>query len=86
VTFPSAGSPEFWEAYYRLPEAVRALARKNYRLWQGDPFHPSLNFKKVSGENWSVRIGAHYRATGKFVEHAFLWEWIGTHEEYNRLI
>ena len=27
MTFPSAGSPEFWEAYYRLPEAVRALAR-----------------------------------------------------------
>ena len=62
MTFPSAGSPEFWEAYYKLPESVRALARKNYRLWQTNPFHPSLAFKKIGGENWSVRIGEHYRA------------------------
>jgi hypothetical protein len=86
VSFPSAGSPEFWDAYYRLPEPVRALARKNYRLWQANAFHRSLNFKKVGGENWSVRIGDHHRAMGKFVEGTFLWEWIGTHEEYNRLV
>jgi hypothetical protein len=85
VTFPSSGSPEFWKTYYRLPEAVRVLARKNYRLWQANPFHPSLVFKKVGGENWSVRIGAHYRAIGKFVEDGFLWEWIGTHGDYDRL-
>jgi hypothetical protein len=42
-------------------------------------------FKKVRDENWSVRIGNHYGAMGKFVEGAFLWEWIGTHGEYDRL-
>jgi hypothetical protein len=25
-----------------------------------------------------------YRAVGKFSGSAFLWEWIGTHEEYNK--
>jgi hypothetical protein len=85
VSFPSAGSPEFWEAYYKLPQPIRALARKNYRLWQRDPFHPSLNFKKVGGESWSVRVGDHYRAMGRFVEGVFLWEWIGTHGQYDRL-
>ncbi len=30
---------------------------------------------------WSI----HYRAIGHFVKDGFLWEWIGTHEEYNRL-
>ena len=44
-----------------------------------------LQFKKLRGENWSARVGIHYRAIGHFVKDGFLWEWIGTHEEYNRL-
>lgn len=86
MSFPSRGSPDFWQAYYNLPDAIRALARKNYRLWQADPFHGSLQFKKISSENWSARIGDHYRAVGKFVAGVFLWEWIGSHEAYNQLI
>src|SRR5439155_16918769 len=31
------------------------------------------------------RVGDHYRAIGKFVEGGFLWEWFGTHGEYDRL-
>lgn len=85
MSFPSTGSPEFWEAYYNLPKPVRAVARKNYHLWQAEPFHPSLNFKKIGGENWSARVGKHHRAMGKFVEGGFLWNWIGTHAEYDRL-
>ena len=86
MSFRSSATPEFWKAYYQLPDPVRTLARKNYRLWQADPFYASLHFKKVGRENWSVRIGDHYRAVGKFVDAAFLWEWIGTHEAYNQLI
>jgi hypothetical protein len=33
----------------------------------------------------SVRVGIHYRAVGHFVKDGFLWEWIGTHGEYDRL-
>ncbi len=54
-------SSSFWEAYKRLPEAVRRLADKNYALLKSDPRHPSLQFKKV-GRFWSVRVGARYRA------------------------
>ena len=85
MKFPSRGTPDFWKAYYSLPERARALARKNYQLWLADPFHPSLHFKKISRENWAVRIGDHYRAVGKFVQNTFMWEWIGTHEDYNKL-
>ena len=85
MSFPSTGNPDFWARYYKLPEGVRRLARKTYRLWEAEPFHPSLHFKKVGTENWSVRVGIHYRAMGKFVEGRFLWEWIGTHDEYDRL-
>ena len=54
-------SPAFWEAYERLPEAVRELADKNYALLKRDRHHPSLHFKKV-GRFWSVRVGLRYRA------------------------
>jgi len=38
------------------------LARKKYRVWRENPNHPSLHFKKVAADTWSVRIGASYRA------------------------
>jgi hypothetical protein len=66
---------------------VRESARKAYRRWQRDAFHPSLHFKKVRHENWSVRISLNYRALGKISEDGvFLWEWIGTHAEYDKRI
>jgi hypothetical protein len=84
VTFPSRGTSEFWRLYRALPVDVRKLAQKNYRLWSENAFHPSLHFKSIGKLDWSVRIGDHYRAIGKFSEHFFLWEWIGSHEEYNK--
>jgi hypothetical protein len=83
VTIPSRGTPDFWRLYRMLPTEVRILARKNYQLWSANAFHPSLHFKPIGKSNWSVRVGAHYRATGKFTRGVFLWEWIGTHEDYN---
>jgi hypothetical protein len=84
VTITSRGTPEFWRLYRTLPEAVKSLAQKNYALWSGNPFHPSLRWKSIGKPNWSVRVGNHYRAVGKFVGDTFVWEWIGTHEEYNK--
>ncbi|MEM1041018.1 MAG: hypothetical protein AAGI91_00150 [Bacteroidota bacterium] len=55
----------FWKQFDRLPESVQRLARKNYRLLEADPRHPSLHFKKLPGTSpllWSVRIGRDYRA------------------------
>ena len=84
MTIPSRGTPGFWRLYAALPADVRLLAQKNYRLWSANPFHPSLHFKSIGKPNWSVRVGDHYRAVGKFNGEVFLWEWIGTHEAYNR--
>jgi hypothetical protein len=78
-------SAEFWECYGRLSPDVRALADKNFALLKSDPRHPSLHFKKV-GKYWSIRIGSHCRALGKKVDSNFHWHWIGTHDEYDRLI
>jgi hypothetical protein len=85
VTFPSRATPEFWKLYRHLPPEARNLARKNYQLWREEPFHPSLNFKKIGRGKWSVRVGIHYRAVGKFEGSSFVWDWIGTHGEYDRL-
>lgn len=80
----SSGTEDFWRLYRALPEHVRLLAHKNYRLWAENPFHPSLRFKPLVKPNWSVRVGDHHRAVGHFIGNHFLWEWIGSHEEYNK--
>lgn len=54
-------SPEFWECYHTLPDAIRDLADKNFALLRENPQHPSLHFKKV-GRFWSARVGIHYLA------------------------
>ena len=64
---------------------IRNLARKNFELLRADISHPSLQFKKV-GKVWSARVGANYRAVATQIEGGFLWVWIGTHAEYDKLL
>ncbi|MEA3276774.1 MAG: hypothetical protein U9Q81_16060 [Pseudomonadota bacterium] len=75
----------FWSCFYALPDQVQELARKNYELLKEDPRHPSLHFKKV-GKLWSARVGRNYRALAMEDEGGYVWVWIGTHEEYDRLL
>ena len=63
---------------------MRELARKNYQLWTENAGHSSLRFKRITPPNWSARVGSHYRAVGIFEGQEFVWQWIGTHEEYNK--
>ncbi len=65
-------SPAFWDAYQKLPNAVRELADKNYALLKTDPRHPSLHFKKID-RFWSVRIGLRYRALATETDDSLLW-------------
>ena len=83
---PSRVTPEFWKLYRKQLVEVRELARKAYRLWSEESLHPSLHFKKVRGGKWSLRIGVHYRAVGRFEGDGFVWDWIGSHAEYDQLI
>ena len=84
----SRATRRFWKLYHELPEPIQRLAVKNYRLWQQNPNHPSLAFKKLAGANerFSVRIGIHYRALGHLVPGGVEWVWIGSHEAYNKLV
>jgi len=75
-------SSSFWKQFETLPEEVRKLAEKNYRLLKLDERHPSLNLKKID-DVWSVRVGLHYRALGVDASDGILWFWIGSHAEYD---
>ncbi len=75
----------FWGRYEKLPMAIRSLADKNFQLLRDNPAHPSLQFKKA-GKVWSARVGSHYRAVATPIEGGFLWVWIGSHAEYDKLL
>jgi len=73
-------------AFDALPADVQQAAREKFKLWRRDPFHPSLQFKQLKKELWSVRITASYRALGLRNGEEIIWFWIGTHREYDKLI
>ena len=79
---------EFLECFRRLPDEVKELARKNYKLWIADHAHPSLQFKRVGMKKpiYSVRIGIGWRALGLLDGDTITWFWIGSHAEYDRLV
>ena len=82
----SATLPSFWAEYQLLDENVRQSARKAYRLWKENPFHPSLHFKCINRQEniWSVRVTRGYRAIGILEDDLVTWFWIGSHDDYER--
>ena len=43
--------PSFWRAYEALDPRVREAARRSYQLFEENPGHPSLRFKKLAGHD-----------------------------------
>jgi hypothetical protein len=79
---------DFLACFKQLPDTVKGQARKCYRLWKKDPYYPSLCFKKVHGKEavYSVRIGRGWRALALMEGVSVTWFWIGSHEDYNKLL
>jgi hypothetical protein len=82
----SATLPSFWAEYRKLNDQTKERARKNYRLWAGNPFHPSLHFKCIDSNEgiWSVRVTRSYRAVGILEGDTVTWFWIGSHDDYEQ--
>ncbi|MBN8569745.1 MAG: hypothetical protein J0M18_08940 [Ignavibacteria bacterium] len=78
----------FRKLFSTLPNHVKILAKKNFKLWINNPKHPSLNFKLINKEKniYSVRIGKGWRALGIREKDEIVWIWIGSHEDYNKLV
>jgi hypothetical protein len=78
----------FWRLFSALPADVQRDARRAYRLFQSNPAHPGLHFKKLEGEDniYSARIGLEHRALATMRKDRLIWYWIGSHSEYDRLV
>ena len=78
-------TPSFRKLYRDLPNEVQTLADEKYRLFQQDPFHPSLEFE-AKGKVWTVAVGRSYRAIARRFGNDLYWVWIGSHEDYNKVL
>ena len=76
-------SEDFLACFRRLPDEIKELARRNYKLWQANSSHPSLQFKRVGKTEpvYSVRIGIGWRAPGLVEGDTVTWFWIRTQAE-----
>lgn len=72
----------------QLPASIQEQAAKAYGLWRSDPYHNSLQFKRVSQRQpiYSARVGINYRVLGLLEENHIYWFWIGNHDEYDELL
>ena len=84
----SRRNPQFHKTFDRLPPEVKDRAREAYRHFQENPYHPSLQFKRVHATKpiYSARIGRDYRALGIRREDVIIWFWIGPQAEYDKLL
>jgi len=86
----SSRTKKFHDLFLSLPQRVQETAKKNYKIWKQNPFHPSLEFKEVKPREriWSVRVGIGWRALGimKPDEEKIVWFWVGSHSEYDKIL
>jgi hypothetical protein len=84
----SETTDRFWKAFGPLPSSAQRGARQAFRLFQQNPAHASLHFKKIHETKpiYSIRIGRTYRALGTRAGDSIVWFWIGSHADYDRLI
>jgi len=71
-----------------LPAQVQKQAREAYRLWLANPWHPSLQFKRIHSTRpiYSARVGVDWRAVCVRSGDTAIWYFIGSHADYDRLI
>jgi len=85
----SRRNERFHTCFVRLPESVKRDAKKAFRLFDENPYHPRLQFKHVHATRpiYSARVNNDgYRAVGIRAGEDILWYWIGPHDEYERVI
>ncbi len=81
--------PSFKKSFRNLPKEIKHQAKSTYNRWKKNPFDKSLEFKQVHQTRpiFSVRIGLRWRALSvRESKNIVTWFWIGSHEEYNKLI
>lgn len=84
----SRTTAEFREQLSQLPTELQERADEAFERFQEDPSHPGLEFKRVhpSRPIYSARISLNYRALAVNREDTWIWFWIGSHSEYDKLL
>ena len=78
----------FRKAFAELPKQVQRQAKGVYKKFRQDPFYPSLCFKRIHSAKpiYSVRVNVEYRAVGLQDGNEMIWFWIGSHDDYAKLL
>jgi hypothetical protein len=78
----------FHKLFAKLPPHIQKQAIEDFKLFKEDPYHSSLGFKVIEGDITicAVDIGYHYRALGEKIGDTIEWYWIGSHQDYDKLI
>ena len=84
----SKTTKRFRQMLAKLPSNIRQQAKEAYKLFRENPYHPSLQFKKVHRTEliYAARININYRAVGVVDGGEIVWFWIGPHAEYEKLL
>lgn len=84
----SRTTEKFRALFVLLPNTVKAQAREAYYRFKNDPYHPSLQFKRVHSSKpiYSARINLDFRAVGIIQDHEIIWFWIGSHNIYEKML
>jgi hypothetical protein len=79
---------DFLACFAALPAEIKSQARKTFRLWQQNPSHPSLHFKRIHSREpiYSARVSLSWRVLGLRDNDTMYWFWIGSHADYDRLL
>jgi hypothetical protein len=76
----------FNKLFAKLPQHIQKQAKEDFNLFENEPYHPSLGFKMLDDIVCAVDIGYHYRALGEKIGNTIEWYWIGSHQDYDKLI
>lgn len=88
----SRRTESYKKLYDKLPKEVQDACQNAFNEWKNEP--SSLIMKplnQLSNEAYSAEINRRYRALGfknKDVEGktGYVWFWVGSHEDYNKII
>jgi hypothetical protein len=86
VTSHTTGA--FRKAFATLPADIQDRAREAFKIFSENPAHPSLQFKQVHPTRpiYSARVSLQYRALAIRNGEDWLWFWIGSHADYDKLL
>jgi hypothetical protein len=80
----------FLEALQPATATCSGARKKELRSLEARPHSSVPRFQENSrggtGNRFSIRVGDHHRAIGGLMGDVVEWVWIGSHEDYNKLI